>query len=1501
MNKFYISLLFSLFLSLFSFNAKASHLAGGDFNVSCVGQDTFLVTFNFFRDCSGAGIPTSISVNFASPCGSFNATMQRDSIVEVSQLCPSALGNSTCNTGGTLPGMQQAYFSALVYIAPCAQGMWTMGYSICCRNSSNNLQGQPNFFVEAQIMSGLTPCNNLPVFNAQPIPYVCANQQVVYNFGVTEIDGDSLVFILAQPLAQATTNANFQGAYSPTNPFNVPVVLNPNTGEVTFTPTQNGMWVIKVCVLEYRNGIQIGRVCRDIQFVVQSCQNYQPFMMAPGITNFQGSGIQLDSNSVEVCIGNNFSFDIYFGDSLHPNQLPGQGDSVTLSSNIGQVLPGATVTITNGNPAIANVSWTAQPGASPFSIFIINAVDNACNIPGIASYAFDITIIPATWAGPDQYLCQGEDTAHVGVVGGDTFSWQVLQGEPFNFGVNFKDTTGTNGQNVWMFPQQTTTYRVESNLTGTCVNEDTITIFVSRNFILNTFGDTTVCPNDSFNLFQFAAIPDTSASTSPPYLFSYQWSNPASLNNDTISNPLANIFGTSTYGVTVSSDSLCIKTGQVTVTFGPYFPDTMWVQFTDTVLCLGDSTVASVNFGVNLSSNCEESSVGCGGNIVSGFSGTGFNANGPTEFWSPYTNWLFNGTRTQYLYTAAELNAMGMTGGARINSLSFFVNNTNGIQTLQNFTIRVKCTTQSAMNIGWVENTIPVYGPTSQVITTGWNQHTLTNGFDWDGTSNLVVEICYNGTATSNNSSVRFTPTPFVSVRHYRVNNSPNVCTENLLTGTSTNRANTRFNFCKDFNPSSYTYNWSPSASLSASNIHSPFAFPTSNATYTVTISDTLGLCSGIATGSINVVTAYDASFTLNSPVCVNGGIDTANSVVPGGTYSGQGINPTTGIFNPALTTPGNVPIVYTLVSPTGNCLSTDTVVVSVVPKPDATITSPLEFCKQGDPIQLTAATPGGVWSGNAGIVNPTAGIFNPQSLPVAGSYIMYYTLTTPCFSADTVTIKAYLPYNFNFIDTPKTLCVNDTSIFTNYVPLSGPNYGSGPIKYRWAGPGITNPDSGFFNPLNIGPGNYFVNLTASDTNDQCATTKQMRVQVFAIDTPSVNGDLTYCDNTFSQLVSVDRGFGNSAIWSASPLAPTTNALNISSSGTFNPQNTGAGKWLFAYSFTNNNGCVGSLIDTIIVQKSPGEPLISSPNFCSGTEMILRADSVEPDSVIWYPSILAVPGSELGFGSPFNYGTALYTGNDQRIFAQAIYGACKGPIVGYTIPVRPDAPAEFWLVFPDTTGTNPEGFDSVFVTPSGVFDKNNFPFTEKIVGLSPFSIKSVAQNLLASLGDTVQWDFWVNGTIGDQPYGWPARLPTLENIQKGEFHFPVGEYTYEKEGIYVIKMVHRNEFGCADTSFIEIDVRFQGDPPNIFTPNGDGINDVFYIPGSQGLRDFKCEIYNRWGRKIFEFTNPDPIDGGGWDGNGASDGVYFYIATGKRAGDVDYVKQGTVTLLKEKQ
>ncbi len=64
--------------------------------------------------------------------------------------------------------------------------------------------------------------------------------------------------------------------------------------------------------------------------------------------------------------------------------------------------------------------------------------------------------------------------------------------------------------------------------------------------------------------------------------------------------------------------------------------------------------------------------------------------------------------------------------------------------------------------------------------------------------------------------------------------------------------------------------------------------------------------------------------------------------------------------------------------------------------------------------------------------------------------------------------------------------------------------------------------------------------------------------------------------------------------------------------------------------------------------------------------------------------------------------------------------------------------------------------------------------------------------------------------------------------------------------------------------------------PNVFTPNGDGKNDEFRVL-YRSLKEFHCWVYNRWGKLVYEWTDPAK----GWDGtiNGkpAAEGAYFYV------------------------
>ena len=101
---------------------------------------------------------------------------------------------------------------------------------------------------------------------------------------------------------------------------------------------------------------------------------------------------------------------------------------------------------------------------------------------------------------------------------------------------------------------------------------------------------------------------------------------------------------------------------------------------------------------------------------------------------------------------------------------------------------------------------------------------------------------------------------------------------------------------------------------------------------------------------------------------------------------------------------------------------------------------------------------------------------------------------------------------------------------------------------------------------------------------------------------------------------------------------------------------------------------------------------------------------------------------------------------------------------------------------------------------------------------------------------------------------------------------PIFEYPSDT-GTYIVQLIISNEFGCLDTTTKEIHIKagYQVFVPNAFTPNGDGINDLF-SPKGVGIStdDFKLMIFDRWGDLIFETSELNL----GWDGR-ANGGKYI--------------------------
>lgn len=130
-------------------------------------------------------------------------------------------------------------------------------------------------------------------------------------------------------------------------------------------------------------------------------------------------------------------------------------------------------------------------------------------------------------------------------------------------------------------------------------------------------------------------------------------------------------------------------------------------------------------------------------------------------------------------------------------------------------------------------------------------------------------------------------------------------------------------------------------------------------------------------------------------------------------------------------------------------------------------------------------------------------------------------------------------------------------------------------------------------------------------------------------------------------------------------------------------------------------------------------------------------------------------------------------------------------------------------------------------------------------------------------------------------------------------------YIYENTGRYKVRLIAINTNGvnqCKDSGEIKYVNVIESlvDVPNVFTPNGDGKNDVFMVK-ALSVENFHAVILNRWGRKVYEWSDPQ----GGWDGriNGkyATPGTYYYIVTARgreKSNPPRYTKKGALMLIR---
>ncbi len=126
-------------------------------------------------------------------------------------------------------------------------------------------------------------------------------------------------------------------------------------------------------------------------------------------------------------------------------------------------------------------------------------------------------------------------------------------------------------------------------------------------------------------------------------------------------------------------------------------------------------------------------------------------------------------------------------------------------------------------------------------------------------------------------------------------------------------------------------------------------------------------------------------------------------------------------------------------------------------------------------------------------------------------------------------------------------------------------------------------------------------------------------------------------------------------------------------------------------------------------------------------------------------------------------------------------------------------------------------------------------------------------------------------------------------------------YTIENKTSTNFSLFVKNQFGCMDS--ISKTIITLGSVnvwiPNSFTPNGDGLNDVFKAEAETEVKDFSFYIYNRWGQLVFESKNINIGWDGRFNGEAAQQGVYTWVLTYNSDNNRNIAsrKTGQVTLL----
>lgn len=817
--------------------AKASHAMGGELYYECVGQDSFMLYINLYRDCSGIPASSIIRVQVKGCNNSSFTTLDLAPYIapsnitngsDITTLCSSAGYTTTCS-GGTYPGTELYQYKKL-WVAP-QQCNWRFSFSESYRNAAiQNIRNPDtqNLYLEAYLDNTVSSCNNSPWFSTHAVQYLCYQNFANVNQGVIDADGDSLVFSLVQPLVGDSIPAVFSSTFTATQPLNTTGNLNldTETGIVSFLPAAAQVGVFTILAKEYRNGVLIGSAMREMQVIVLG----PPYCQA-NLPTYHLSHIVNAPNSNNVITGP-YDLQACPGDTIRIG-VTATGPMVKFFSVLSVNFPGATFDTTriNVDSIYGEFSWVSTLNDTASKFLYVPYGAEQCPFPIINLQKIRIEFVEAVSAGPDAFYCNQGRPIELKAKLGTNHIWSPANG-----------LSTTSGASTFASPSITTDYVVTANISAGCRNTDTVRVNVVPNFNFNIDPSIDTLEYCIGGRVTFGVQADNNFA---PY--TYHWSPTNSLTDGNTASPTAYVDAPTTYKLTITSNQGCALHDSITIV--GYESSFKVEAGKDTFICEGTSLQLNASIEDEFCGTVPQAGY-CYPNALPHLVDIG--AGNDTLQYSPFYNY-FSG-KYQSIYLARDLLAQGLKAGS-ITAMELTVAIKNSTGSYKNFTISLGCTDDTVCKSQYWIPTTEVYSSSSYIAQLGTNNFTFTSSYVWDGKSNLVVQYCYGDSSNSQSGGHDLLLATTTNRNASKILNrlpafgcdlGPN----GSYAAVQSSTPDIRFTFC-EAPTSTYTYHWTPALRLSNNTISNPTAIINQNQSYVVTADN--GLC--IATDTINVET----------------------------------------------------------------------------------------------------------------------------------------------------------------------------------------------------------------------------------------------------------------------------------------------------------------------------------------------------------------------------------------------------------------------------------------------------------------------------------------------------------------------------------------------------------------------------------------------------------------------------------------------------------------------